>query len=74
MRKLTSDRGTGVASKTEKRYQNSGNELKDLLEAKDLALFGAKNELVFERKNAQTNPKMRPKKRKMEAGKWKLED
>jgi hypothetical protein len=40
---------------------NSGNELKDLLQTKDLAVFGAKNELVFERKTSQSEPIKRPK-------------
>jgi hypothetical protein len=37
------------------------NELKDLLQIKELAVFGFKNELYFERQKRKTNSKIRPK-------------
>jgi hypothetical protein len=37
-------------SKNRKKILNRGNELKDLLKIKELAVFGETNELVFERK------------------------
>jgi hypothetical protein len=55
-----SDSGAN-ASKNRKKMLNSGNELKDLLQTKDLAIFGAKNELVFEPKTSQSEPLRRPK-------------
>jgi hypothetical protein len=61
-----------IASKIEKDVKNSGNELKDLLIAKELAFSRAKNELVIARKNAQTKSKNGAKTRKIETGKWKL--
>jgi hypothetical protein len=37
---------------------NRGNELKDLLKIKELALFGEKNGLVFERKRGPSKRKL----------------
>jgi hypothetical protein len=77
MRGLASERGKQAANRrggggkcVEKRKKilNRGNEPKNLLKGKELAFLGAKNELVFERKNAQTKRKMGQK-----SGKWKLE-
>jgi len=45
-----SQRQKGKCAENRKKMLNSGNELKDVLQTKDLANFGAKNELVFERK------------------------
>jgi hypothetical protein len=53
--------GGGNAQNAEKKMLNSGNELKDLLQTKDLAVSGAKNELVFEPKTSQSEPIKRPK-------------
>jgi len=52
------------------------------LKIKELAFLGAKNELVFERKKGQSNPKKQPGirklwgiewRKKLENGNWKLE-
>jgi len=43
-----------------KKILNSGNELKNVLQTNDLAFSGAKNELVFECKKGQSNPKICP--------------
>jgi hypothetical protein len=81
MRKLASERGKQVANRrggggkwveNRKKILNSGNEPKNILKAKKLAFSGAKNELVFERKNAQTNRRMEPKTWKLENGRWKM--
>jgi hypothetical protein len=41
----------------QKDVKNRRNELKDLLQTKELAVFGAKNELVFECQRTQNEPK-----------------
>ena len=70
MRKLASERGKQVANRrgsggkcveNGKKILNRGNEPKNVLKGKGLAFLGAKNELVFERKKAQTKRKMGPK-------------
>jgi len=70
MRKLASERGKEVANRpggggkcVEKRKKilNSGNEPKNVLQTQELAVLGAKNELVFERKKGQSKRKMGPK-------------
>ena len=70
MRKLASERGKGVRNRrggggkcveNRKKILNRGNEPKNVLKAKELAFSGAKNELVFERKKAQSKRKMGPK-------------
>jgi len=70
MRKLASERGKGFADgrggggkcvENRKKILNRGNEPKNMLKAKELAFSGAKNELVFERKKAQSKRKMGPK-------------
>jgi hypothetical protein len=70
MRRLASERAKGVADRrggngkcieNRKKILNSGNEPKNVLKTKELSFSGAKNELVFERKKGQTNPKKRPK-------------
>jgi hypothetical protein len=77
MRKLASERGKGVRSRpggggkcveNRKKILNRGNEPKNILIAKELAFSRGKNELVFERKKAQSKRKMGQK-----SGKWKLE-
>jgi hypothetical protein len=81
MRKLASERGKQVANRraggqkcveNREKILNRGNEPKNLLKAKELAFSGAKNELVFECKKAQTNRRMEPKAWKLENGRWKL--
>jgi hypothetical protein len=70
MRKLASERGKQVENRrgggqkcveNREKILNRGNEAKNLLKAKELAFSGAKNELVFERKKAQSKRKMGPK-------------
>jgi hypothetical protein len=82
MRKLASERGKGVRNRpggggkcveNRKKILNRGNEPKNILIAKELAFSGAKNELVFECKNAQTKRKMEPKTWKMETRNSKIE-
>jgi hypothetical protein len=67
MRRLASERGEGVRNRrfgggkcleNRKKILNRGNEPKNILKAKGLAFSGAKNELVFERKKAQTKLRM----------------
>jgi hypothetical protein len=79
MRKLASERGKRVANRrgggqkcveNREKILNRGNEPKNLLKAKELALSGAENELVFEREKAQTKRKMEPKTWKLEDGNW----
>ncbi|MGD0457614.1 MAG: hypothetical protein ABSC21_07695 [Terriglobia bacterium] len=74
MRKLASERGKQVANRlggggkwveNRKKILNSGNEPKNILKAKELAFSGAQNELVFERKKAQSKRKMGPKTREL---------
>jgi hypothetical protein len=45
-------------SKNRKKILDRGNELKDLLKIKELAVFGAKNKLVFERKTGLSKRKL----------------
>jgi len=74
MRKLASERGKGVADgrggggkyvQNRKKILNRGNEPKNILKAKELAFSGAQNELVLERKKAQSKRKMGPKIREL---------
>jgi hypothetical protein len=67
MRKLASERGKGVrnrpgssrkSARNAKKILNRGNEAKNMLKAKELTFSGAQNELVFERKKAQSKRKM----------------
>jgi hypothetical protein len=83
MRKLASERGKQVANRrggggkcveNRKKILNRGNEPKSLLKVKELDLSGAKNELVFGRKKAQTKRKTWPKCWKLENRNWKIED
>jgi hypothetical protein len=71
-RALGSGRGKGVADRRGgrgkwvekgKKILNSGNEPKNVLRTKDLAFSEAQNELVFECKKGQSNPKKWPKNR-----------
>ncbi len=66
MRRLASERAKGGADRrggrgkcveNRKKILNSGNEPKNVLNTKELSFSGAKNELVFECKNAKTNSK-----------------
>jgi hypothetical protein len=82
MRRLASERGKQVANRrggggkcveNRKKILNGGNEPKNLLKAKELALSGAQNELVFERKKGQSKRKMGPKIWKMDTRNSKIE-
>jgi hypothetical protein len=46
-------------ARKQKKILNRGNELKDLLEKRDLAFLGGKNEPSFEPQNSQTKRKNR---------------
>ena len=48
-----------IVSECAKDVKNRGNELRDLLETKDLAFFRVKNELNFDCKYARIEPKKR---------------
>ena len=70
MRILASERGKGVRNRpggggkcveNRKKILNRGNEPKNMLKVKALAFSATQNELVFERKNAQTKRKMEAK-------------
>ena len=52
-RQRQKDPARGKKARKLKKILNSGNEPKDLLQRKELAFFGAKNELVFECKRTQ---------------------
>jgi len=54
--------GRGKKRGKAKKILNRGNEPKDLLQAKELAVFSAKNELVFQCKRTQFEPKNGAKK------------
>jgi hypothetical protein len=67
MRRLASERGKRVRNRpggggkcveNRKKILNRGNEPKNMLKAKELTFSGAQNELVFERKKAQSKRKM----------------
>ena len=51
--------GVESCSANAKKMFFRGNELKDLMEIKELAFFWTKNELVFERKIPRSKPKNR---------------
>ena len=79
MREFARERGMGVGNRrggggkcVENRTKilNSGNEPKNVLKAKEFALSGAQNKLVFERKKGQSNPKKRPGIRKLWGTEW----
>ena len=53
--------GRGKCVENRKKILNSGNEPKNVWKTTELSFSGAKNELVFECKNAKTNSKKRPK-------------
>jgi hypothetical protein len=83
MRKLASERGKQVANRrgegqkcVEKRKKilNRGNELSKSFRISTSAKKRTQNELVFERKRAQTNRRMGPKCWKLEIRKSKLEN
>ena len=52
--------GGRESAKNAKKILNRGNELKDLLKAKELAFSGAKNELFFECYKGQSKPRIGP--------------
>ena len=71
IRRVAGERGVGVGSRrggggkcVEKRKKilNRGNEPNNVLNTKDLAFLGAKNELVFECKRTQIKPQKEAKK------------
>jgi hypothetical protein len=53
--------GGGKSAQNAKKILNRGNELKNLLKAKELAFSGAQNELVFERSKCQSKLRIRLK-------------
>jgi len=63
----------GESRRKQKKILNRGNEPENVLKAKELAFSEVQNELVFERKNAQTNRRMGPKCWKMETRNSKIE-
>jgi hypothetical protein len=53
--------GRGKRGERQKKILNRGNEPKDLLEAKELAVFGAKNELFLNANELNFSPQKRQK-------------